>query len=124
MAVTTEGNYLGDFLKWEEENRYSREKVVFASGNSISLGEVVGKVTSTGKYVPLDTGAADGSETAAGIALGDYDASSADKEGVILARDAIVADSGLVWPDGIASGDKTTAQGQLKSLGIIFREEA
>ena len=124
MAVTTEGNYLGDFLKWEEVNRYSRDKAIFASGSSISLGEVVGKVTATGKYVPLNTAAADGSEAAAGIALNDYDASLADVEGVILARDAIVADSALVWPEGIASGDKTTAQGQLEALGIIFREEA
>lgn len=124
MPVMTEQNRLNDFLKWEEEVMYSREKGTVASGNSITLGEVLGKVTATGKYVPLNTGASDGSESAAAIALADIDASTADAEGPVLVREAIVVDGGLVWPEGITSGDKTTAQGQLEALGIIFREEA
>ena len=124
MAVITEQNRLNDFLKWEEEMLYSREKITVASGNTISLGEVLGKVTASGEYAPLNPAGADGTETAAAIALADIDASEATAEGPALVREAIVVDGGLVWPEGIVSGDKTTAQGQLKDLGIIFREEA
>jgi predicted RecA/RadA family phage recombinase len=217
MAVTTEGNYLSDFLKWEEFNRYSRDKVIFAAGNTLSLGEVVGRITKalgtesadggntgdgalsgislgpkaktdnytlecitaaadggtfkviapdgsalpdaevgvayaneqinftitdgatdfavgdtftipveegSGKAAALDPSAVDGTQVAAGIAITGYDASLADIEGVIIVRDAVVADSALVWPDGISTENKEAAKAQLKSSGIIFREEA
>ncbi|MFO7598036.1 MAG: head decoration protein, partial [Desulfocurvibacter africanus] len=67
---------------------------------------------------------ADGSEKAAGIAIDAYDASAADVEGVAIKRDAIVAPSALIWPDGITVGQKATALAELEALGIITREEA
>ena len=35
MASMTEGNYLNDLLKWEQENRYSREIVTVLSGENL-----------------------------------------------------------------------------------------
>lgn len=118
MAVKNEPNTLGDGIKWEEDGDYSRKKITVLTGNSVSMLEVVGKVTASGKYVPLDPAASDGSEAAAGIMVGDVDASAADKPGAIIEREALVAMDNLVWPTGITAGEKTTAIGELEALGI------
>ena len=124
MAAKTESNYLGDWLKFEEDSLYSREKVTVASGQNLKTGTVVGIVTATGKATQLAPSASDGSENAAGVLVGDVDASAADTPGVIIARHAICSDKGLVWPSGITGAQKNTALGQLKALGILVREGA
>jgi len=118
MAIKTEPAVLSDGIKWEQEADYSRRKITVASGNSVVMLEVVGKVAVTGKYVPLAPAATDGREAAAGIMIGAIDASAADKAGVILERDALVATENLVWPAGITAGEKTTAIAELDALGI------
>jgi len=124
MAAKTESNYLGDWLKFEEDNLYSRDQVTVASGQNLKTGTVVGIVTATGKVTQLAPSANDGSENAAGVLLGDVDASAADTPGVIIARHAVCSDKGLVWPSGITGPQKNTALGQLKALGILVREGA
>lgn len=44
MAEKLEPNTLGDGIRWEESNDYSREKVTVQSGESLALLEVIGKV--------------------------------------------------------------------------------
>lgn len=124
MPVQTEGNYLGDWLKFEEDNLFSRDEVTVISGQNLVTGTVVGIITATGKVTQLAPGASDGSQNAAGVLLNAVDASAADKPGVIVARHAICADKGLVWPGGITGPQKNTAVGQLKALGILVREGA
>jgi len=124
MAVKTEPNYLGDWLKFEEDNLYSREPVTVASGQNLKTGTVVGIVTATGKVRQLAPSANDGSQNAAGVLVGDVDATTGDKPGVIIARHAICSDKGLVWPTGITGPQKNTALAQLKALGILVREGA
>jgi len=124
MAAKTESNYLADWLKFEEDNLYSRDQVTVASGQTLKTGTVVGIITATGKVTQLAPSANDGSENAAGVLLGDVDASAADKPGVIIARHAICSDKGLVWPSGITGPQKNAALGQLKALGILVREGA
>ena len=54
--------------------------VTIASGQgSISKGEVLGKITASGKYGSYDNGAADGRETAVGIAAEAVDAATSDQ---------------------------------------------
>jgi hypothetical protein len=124
MAAKTEPNYLGDWLKFEEDNLYSRDQVTVASGQNLKTGTVVGIITASGKVTQLAPSANDGSENAAGVLVGDVDASAADTPGVIIARLAVCSDKGLVWPSGITGPQKNTALGQLKSLGILVREGA
>ena len=124
MAAKTEPNYLGDWLKFEEDNLYSRDQVTVASGQNLKTGTVVGIITATGKASQLAPSANDGSENAAGVLIGDVDASAADTPGVIIARHAICSDKGLVWPSGITGPQKNTALAQLKALGILVREGA
>jgi hypothetical protein len=124
MPGKTEPNYLGDWLKFEEDNLYSRDRVTVASGQNLKTGTVVGIVTASGKAKQLAPSASDGSQNAAGVLVGDVDASAADTPGVIIARHAICSDKGLVWPDGITGPQKNTALAQLKALGILVREGA
>lgn len=124
MAVQTEPNYLGDWLKFEEDSLYSRDEVVVASGQNLATGTVVGVVTASGKVTQLAPAASDGSENAAGVMLNPVDASAADQPGAIIARHAICSDKGLVWPASITGPQKAVAIAQLKTLGILVREGA
>jgi hypothetical protein len=124
MPVTQEPNRLGDWLKFEEDNLYSRDQITVASGQNLKTGTVVGKITASGKVTQLAPSANDGSENAAGVLVADVDASAADAPGVIIARHAICSDKGLVWPAGITGAQKTAAIAQLKQLGILVREGA
>ena len=215
MSALTEPNSLGDGIKWEESNDYSREKVTVLAGQSLSLLEVVGKVTvavpatgtakaggntgtglctvvagglrtivetftltcitavtnagifsvigsktgrmkdatvavayasdlinftitdgtsadfivgdaftiavaeGSGKVVALDPDAVNGSNHAAGIMVDTVDATSADKAGVAIVRESMIASANLVWPAEISAGDKAIALADLESLGIV-----
>ena len=124
MPTLTQPNNLGDGILWEQDSDYSREKVTVISGQNLAVLTVVGKITASGKYTALNPAATDGSEAAAGIMVADCDATAADKEGAIIARDAMIAPDNLVWPAGITGSQKTTALEELAALGIIVRDIA
>lgn len=124
MPVQSESNYLGDWLKFEEDNLFSRDEVTVISGQNLGTGTVIGKITASGKITQLAPGASDGSENAAGVLLLPVDATTGDQAGVIIARHALCSDNGLVWPAGITGPQKTAAINQLKVLGILVREGA
>lgn len=121
----SEGLNLGDLLKYEAPNLYSREQAHVAAGQKLSLGALVGKVTATDKLKELDPDAADGSEIAAGILGVDIDATLIDSTyGFYIARHAIVASAALKWPTGITALQKTAALKQLEARGILVRASA
>lgn len=125
MAELKEGLNLGDVLKYEAPQLYSRERVTVSVGQSLTLGAVVGIVTATGKVKQLDPTATDGSEVAAGVAVQSCDAALAERDdGLIVTRHAIVATTALVWPTGITGPQKTTAIQQLQQLGVLVRAAA
>ena len=68
MTAITNDLTLGDLLKYEEENLYSRNQVTVVSGQNLKLGTVIGRVSATQKVKALDPSATDGSEVAAGVA--------------------------------------------------------
>jgi hypothetical protein len=121
--VFTEGLNLGDLLKYEAPNLYSRDQVTVAAGQVLALGAVVGVITASSKVKVVDPSATDGSEVAAGVLIQAVDANLADRDdGLIVARHAIVADHALVWPTGITVAEKKSASAQLKALGILVRK--
>lgn len=218
MPEKNEPNYLGDVLKWEQDNLYSREAVTVKSGGNLAILEVVGKITKatpttgtadggntgtgtmtgvaagaktkigsyvatctgaaenggtfavvapdgsalpvaavgvaygneqlnftindgatdfavgdiftvevaagSGKIVPVAADAVDGSQTAYGFMAAACDASSADKAGVAVIRDAIIVPTNLVWPDGASAGEKAAWLAELADAGIVTRTEA
>ena len=56
-TVFTEAMNLGDLLKFEAPNLYSRDRATVASGQNLPLGTVVGIVTATGKVKQFDPSA-------------------------------------------------------------------
>ena len=125
MSVFAEPLNLGDLLKYEAPNLYSRDRVTVASGQNLPLGTVVGIVTATGKYKQLDPSAEDGTQVAAGVLLQACDAALIDRDdGLVVARHAIVANHALAWPDAITTAEQLTSIAQLKALGVLVRQGA
>jgi hypothetical protein len=122
MPVITEGLNLGDLLKYEAPNLYSRDQLTIAAGQNLVLGAVVGIDTLTEKVKALDPAATDGTEVAAGVLTAAVDATLIDRpDGVAITRHAVVADHALTWPVGITAPQKAAAIAQLKALGVLVR---
>lgn len=122
-TVFTEARNLGDLLKFEAPNLYSRDRVTVAAGQNLPLGTVLGIVTASGKYKQIDPSAEDGTQVAAGVLLQGCDATLADLDnGLVVARHAIVSDHALQWPEAITAAEKASAIAQLKALGVLVRQ--
>lgn len=125
MPVMTQSKNLGDVLKYEAPNLYSREAAVVAAGQNLAIGTVLGRKTADGKLHALTPAASDGTESAIGVLATDTDATLIDREDALLiARHAIVARNGLIWPAGITAPQKATATAQLTALGVLVRDSA
>ena len=125
MPALAEPLNLGDLLKYEAPNLYSRDRVTVASGQNLPLGTVVGIVTATAKFKQLDPSAEDGTQVAAGVLLQACDAVLIDRDdGLVVARHAIVAHHALAWPDAIPTTEKLTAIAQLKAVDGLVRQGA
>ncbi len=125
MPAIQEPNNLGDLLKYEAPNLYSRDVATVAAGQNLALGAVVGRETATGKLKALDPAATDGTEVAAGVLAADVDATLIDRDDALLiARHAIVARSALIWPAGITPTEQAAAVTQLETRGVLVRTSA
>lgn len=119
MSEFTESPRAGNYIADEVSVNLSRKQGVMASGSGeVIAGTVVGIVTATSKYAPLDTEASDGSEDAAGVLYDTVDATSADADCVVSAALTAVNASEIIWPDGISDGDKNTAIAALEARQI------
>lgn len=121
MTCITEPNNLGDLLKYEASNLYSRDQITVAKGQNLKLGAVVGKKTDDGFIKALNPTATDGAQTAVGVITSDIEAKENTKA-VIITRIALLADNALVWLAGITEEQKTKATKELETRGIIIRK--
>lgn len=125
MPSIQEALNLGDLLKYEAPNLYSRDRATVASGENLSLGTVVAREATEGKLVTLDPDAQDSAAEAVGVLAFSIDATAADRDDAILiSRHAIVASHALVWPSGITPTQKATAIAQLTARGVLVRTSA
>ncbi len=92
----------------------------YVAGDSFTVEVAAG----SGKIVPVAADAVDGSQTAYGFMAAACDATSADKAGVAVIRDAIIVTTDLVWPDGASAGEKSAWLADLAVAGIVTRTEA
>jgi hypothetical protein len=92
MTVLHENPHDGNFiLSEDDEGRLSRDTIVIAAGaGKLRPGTVLGKLTSSGKFVPSPETGTNGSETAVAILVGSVDAASADAVAVVITRHAEV----------------------------------
>lgn len=124
MPSITQAKNLGDLLKYEAPNLYSREAVTVAAGQNLQLGTVLGRKTADGKCYAINPAATDGTETAVGVLATNTDATLIDRDAVIIVRHVIVARNALIWPAGITAPQKAAAEAQLVALGILVRDAA
>lgn len=123
MAVLQEPNTLGDLLKYEAPNLYSRDEVLVGAGQTLALGAVVGRVTATREIVALDPAANDGRETVAGVLIEAVTTSATERRrSVLVARHAIVFGGALVLPASLTSEQTAAALAQLAALGVLVRQ--
>lgn len=122
MTVAIEPNNLGDLLKFEAPNLYSREEITVAQGQNLTLGTLVGQESETDLIKALNPAATDGTQNALGVLIADTDALAANTKAVIVTRDAILADHAVVWPTTITLEQKTAAIKQLEARGVIIRK--
>lgn len=127
--IGTRGPRVGNLVKAETlvEHGYCREPITVnvASETALSVGSVLGKVTATGKYVPHDPDAVDGSEVVAAISLENITvAATTDTEVAGLVRgQAIVGRDALVYDVAHDAAQKTAAEAELEALGILVRTQ-
>ena len=125
MPTLTQPKNLGDLLKYEAPNLYSREQDTVAAAQNLALGTVVSRETATAKLKALDPAASDGTESAVGVLGNAVDATLIDREDAILiARHAIVARGALIWPNSISAAQKNAAIQQLAERGVLVRDSA
>lgn len=117
MTTLTEGNHTGEFIVSEANGNRSREEIVVVSGQNLGAGQVLGKITASGKYAAYDEAASDGTETAVAVLYADVDASAADADGVAIDKDAEVSAAKLVW----GSADDAAGAVDLLAAGIVAR---
>lgn len=122
-TIFTEGRHPGEGLLSEAAGSRSRETVTIASGAGIiAPGSVLGRVTASGKYVLSPATGADGSQTGVAIALYGCDATSADRQIAVIARDAEWNGNTLTHHSSVDDATKRAAKAtQLAAVGIIIR---
>lgn len=120
MATLTEGASLGDLIRFEEDNRFSREEITVGSGANLGIGAVLGQITAGGNYVLSNPGASDGSQTPKAVLVTPALAASAAVKAVALVREAKVNRNALVYHGSIDTvGERNTAVAALRAVGII-----
>ena len=124
MAALRESPNLGDLLKYEAPNLYSRDVTTVAAGQNIKLGTVVAR-DANDKLVALDPTSVESNAIAVGVLAFDVDASLIDRaDAILIARHAIVASQALIWPDAITIEEQTAAIKQLTAAGVLVRQSA
>jgi len=124
-AVKNEPGRASDWLLYEEDEigRYSRDVVTVAANQTLKCGAVVGLNAAGTEVVEYDNTDPDGG-VVVGIMAEEVITGAATVKGVIIARHAKVAPSGLVWKTGLLQTDKDAAMADLKAAGIIASAEA
>ena len=120
MPAILESQNLGDLLKFEAPQLYSRDTVTVAAGSNLRLGAVVA-FTPTGTIKALAPAASDSTKVAVGVLIVDADATLAERDALMVCRHAIVSDRALQWPAVITPEQKATAIAQLRALGLLVR---
>ena len=120
-TILTEQTRTGAYIEYEESPQLSREAITIAASGPLTVGTVLGRITTSGKYVALNTSASDGSQTAAAILWAAIDATGADVKAVANVRDTIARQYLPVFPAGISGPDLAQAIAALGAARIICR---
>lgn len=129
-TIATENKRLSNWLKWElaTEVAYCRKEVIVNEASAIAYvsGDVLGKVTATGKYKIAKQTASDGSQVPAAIVVYDSAIGAGVDKGVsvVIKGPAIVGKKGIRL-DATYNDDtkKGVAYAALEAIGINVVEQ-
>ncbi|MEB4590019.1 head decoration protein [Candidatus Thiothrix sp. Deng01] len=109
-VIDTLGKRQSDVIRYEEPTAlYSRDTAT--AGSAIALGQMLTIANGTATVTP-----AAGTPNAVAI----YDAANGEKV-TVLARHAIVNESGLVYPVGATAEQKNAMNAAIAEVGILVR---
>ncbi|WP_166304287.1 head decoration protein [Bradyrhizobium sp. 2S1] len=117
----TEGRHPGEFILNEANGDLSRDNITIAQNVSIVPGQVLGKITASSQFVPLNPAANDGSQNAAALPI--YPANTGAGQTMQIAaitRAAEVNGNILTWPVGITAAQKAAAIAALGGAGVLI----
>lgn len=120
----TEDKKFGDCVRELITVEWTRRAGVILSGSNASSTTLkpctlLGKVTATGKFAPLNPSASDGTQNVAGILVAEVDASTSDAPATICQRGpAKVNWDNLVLVNTLTAPQIVTAKAQLLALQI------
>ncbi|WP_366656618.1 head decoration protein [Fodinicurvata sp. EGI_FJ10296] len=121
MTTLSEGRRTGEFLVSEAGGYRSRDQVRVLTDQPLPAGTVLGRVTASGVYAPLDPAAEDGSETATGILYANLAPAPDPQAATVIARDAEVNGHCLEWPGAATPEHRAAAVDDLAARGLIIR---
>jgi len=126
MATLQKRQATASFIVSEANGFRSRDDVTVTvpATTTYSAGTLLGKITSSGKFVRHAAGASDGSEDEAGVlfeTIVNTTGSGVDSTAVNFARDSEVNGHELTYEDGADSAQIIASDLALKALGIIVR---
>ena len=119
MTVLTQGKQTGEFLLSEANGDRSREVVTVTVAGAVALpsGQVLGKLSATGKYVAYNNAGAGGAEIAAAVLLNACPGTNGDYKCAVFNTDAEVIGAVLNGGAGVDANGKA----DLLALGIKVR---
>ena len=126
MSQITATKIVGDVVLSEQtEFAYSRELVTLIAGaGDCIIGQVLGRITTGGKYTQVAPAAHNGSESAYAVLVENADATGTyDVEAVVIRRAAIFKSSGLVWTTGMTAPQIAAAKLELADLSMPVRSD-
>lgn len=128
--IATENPRISDLVKYEQapEHGWCRDDVVInvAAAADYKIGTVLGKVTATGKYIPVNAAVVvgeEGAEVAAAILLENVSVAATTDTTVTAAVNGamIVRDGGLVFVNTHSTAERAAAVAAIEALGIKTR---
>lgn len=115
MTIKTEGVHAGEVLLSEANGTRSREELILDATDAVlPAGQLLGKITASGLYVPYSNAATDGSEVAAAVLYAPVGISAGQQRALGIVRDAEVKRA-------LLTGLDTTGEADLLALGIVCR---
>ncbi len=125
--VMTAAPTLGDLVKHDANPEYTREIVTLKSGQEYPAGAVLGKITASGHYTlapATETAGLEGAEVACAVLLENVDATTAEADGLVLARGmSIVAENALTMDASVDTAlERELKNQQLAAYGIVVRQ--
>jgi hypothetical protein len=98
---------------------HTNKRVTYLTGTAYKSGDILGKVTASGKFTRWDADAATGIETVAGICWDDVDATGGDVIGDVFYRGPAVVNQDYLYYNG---DTEATANTGLLALDIVVKD--